>query len=206
MRVGVQAAGFTVAPLLPKYHTEGESRECLLTMVLKADFGGVVSERSRLARLFGPLAGVGLRGLLEPVVSSVIVLRDKVEQDRFVLRPLSSSDPTAAVGAAEPLALGPAEEAARRRAAVQKRSASTLAYRREPLLLAQRAVAAEQVGEPCCDGLVVGMVVDGGDGNFRSEGWFACDPGTTAVSVVFGKWATSSGAGLSEGRPGAGAL
>ncbi|KFM23600.1 hypothetical protein F751_2859 [Auxenochlorella protothecoides] len=103
VRVGVQAAGFTVAPLLPKYHTEGESRECLLTMVLKADFGGVVSERSRLARLFGPLAGVGLRGLLEPVVSSVIVLRDK------------------------------------------KRSASTLAYRREPLLLAQRAVAAEQL-------------------------------------------------------------
>ena len=31
----VEAAGYTVAPLLPKYQVNGESQECLVTLVVK---------------------------------------------------------------------------------------------------------------------------------------------------------------------------
>lgn len=41
--VQVQAAGFTIAPLMPQYTHDGESREALLTMVLKADLGGYLA-------------------------------------------------------------------------------------------------------------------------------------------------------------------
>ena len=44
------------------------------------------AERSTLGKLVGPLGPVALRGVLEPVVTSVVILRDKVEQDRFVVR------------------------------------------------------------------------------------------------------------------------
>ena len=73
VRAQVQAAGFTIAPLLPRYTHNGESRECLVTLVLKADLGG-----SLAARALGPLSSFAVQAVLEPVVTSIIVLRDKV--------------------------------------------------------------------------------------------------------------------------------
>ena len=49
------------------------------------------AERSSLGRLAGPLGSAAMRAVLEPVVTSVVVLRDKVEQDRFVVRCASFS-------------------------------------------------------------------------------------------------------------------
>lgn len=44
------------------------------------------AEQSALARFAGPLGFAAMRSVLEPVVTSVVLLRDKVEQDRFVVR------------------------------------------------------------------------------------------------------------------------
>ena len=90
VRVDVEAAGFTIAPLLPKYAPiAGESQESLVTLVLKADLGGVLSGGSAAGRLLSPFQGSAVKSMLEPVVTSIVVLRDQVEQSRFVVRPLS---------------------------------------------------------------------------------------------------------------------
>lgn len=90
VRVDVEAAGFTIAPLLPKYApSAGESQESLVTLVLKADLGGMLSGGSAAGRLLSPFQGVAVKSMLEPVVTSIVVLRDQVEQNRFVVRPLS---------------------------------------------------------------------------------------------------------------------
>jgi hypothetical protein len=94
VRVTVQAAGFTVAPLLPQYQPSSgvESQECLVTLVLKADLGGWLADSSTVGRLLGPLGTHAARALLERIVTSVVVLRDQVEQDRFVIRPLGGGN------------------------------------------------------------------------------------------------------------------
>lgn len=90
IRVDVEAAGFTIAPLLPKYASSAaESQESLVTLVLKADLGGMLSGGSAAGRLLSPFQGVAVKSMLEPVVTSIVVLRDQVEQSRFVIRPLS---------------------------------------------------------------------------------------------------------------------
>jgi hypothetical protein len=38
------------------------------------------------SKMGGPLGAAAMRAVLEPVVTSVVILRDKVEQDRFVVR------------------------------------------------------------------------------------------------------------------------
>lgn len=92
VRAHVQAAGFTVSPLLPRYTGGGPSQECLVTMVMKIDLGGWLSQRSLLRRLGSPLADTMLRAWLEPMLLSVVMLRDKVEQSRFVVRPYTMGD------------------------------------------------------------------------------------------------------------------
>jgi hypothetical protein len=91
VRAQVQAAGFTIAPLLPQYTGGGESQESLVTLVLKADLRGLLSTSTLTGRLLAPLATPMVRGLLEPVVTSIVVLRDQVEQNRFVVRPFATS-------------------------------------------------------------------------------------------------------------------
>lgn len=92
VRAQVQAAGFTVAPLLPRYTGGGPSQECLVTLVMKVDLGGWLSRRSLIRRLGAPLSETLLRAWLEPMLLSVVMLRDKVEQSRFVVRPYSMGD------------------------------------------------------------------------------------------------------------------
>ncbi|KAL4450695.1 hypothetical protein ABPG77_001051 [Micractinium sp. CCAP 211/92] len=133
VRVEVQAAGFTVSPLMSKYvklSGVDESQESLVTLVLKADMGGLLSEQSALARFAGPLGFAAMRSVLEPVVTSVVLLRDKVEQDRFVVRPLSMSAGEEA-----------AEEAVELPRPRLQRTTTMLAYRKEPLLAAQKHAA-----------------------------------------------------------------
>lgn len=89
VRVQVQAAGFTIAPLLPQYTEGRESQESLVTLVLKADLGGFLSNSNIMGKLLAPVSGPAMRSILEPVVSSIVTLRDRVEQNRFVVQPLS---------------------------------------------------------------------------------------------------------------------
>lgn len=101
VRMRVDAAGFTVAPLLPRYRTDGESRECLLTLVIKADLGGALARDSRTRRWVRPLV---LRAMLEAFATSLVTLRERVEQDRFVVRPLALEEDAAAPAAERPRA------------------------------------------------------------------------------------------------------
>ncbi len=134
VRARLQAAGFTIAPLLPRFApAAGGSPESLVTLVLKADLGGALAERGALARLLPPAAAAGVRALLEPVVASVVVLRDGVEQSRFAVRPLSMAAGGEDGGAA-----------ARRREAFAAagRTTTMLVYRGAPALAdAQRAAS-----------------------------------------------------------------
>lgn len=138
IRVEVQAAGFTIAPLLPRYTFAGQSQEALVTLVLKADLGGLLSGSTLPGRLFSPLSGPAVRSILEPVVSSIVVLRDRVEQNRFVVRPLSmTADDEATVSPEEeafpPTPIGPGG---------LMRTSTMLVYRgRLPLAEAQQRVA-----------------------------------------------------------------
>jgi hypothetical protein len=169
VRAEVPAAGFTVAPLLPKYvptttaggHGESsssasaasaDSPECLVTLVLKADLKGLLSEQGLMAKLLTPLAWQAQRSLLEPVVTSIIILRDTVEQNRFVVRPLSnvpqrkdqhhrntfgSALPT--VNPATTTSIGDKEA---RKRALKQRTATMLAYRRHRTMREEQEEAA----------------------------------------------------------------
>ncbi|KAI3426288.1 hypothetical protein D9Q98_008661 [Chlorella vulgaris] len=92
VRAHVQAAGFTVSPLLPRYTDGGPSKECLVTLVMKVDLGGWLSHSGLVLRLGRSLSEPILRAWLEPMLLSVVILRDKVEQSRFVVRPYSIGD------------------------------------------------------------------------------------------------------------------
>ncbi|KAK9823769.1 hypothetical protein WJX72_005371 [[Myrmecia] bisecta] len=95
IRAQVAAAGFTIAPLRPRFlSSSGSSNECLVTMVLKLDLGGWLSEASRVGWLLAPLAKRAVNSFLEPMLMSVISLRDKVEQERFVVKPFSMGQQT----------------------------------------------------------------------------------------------------------------
>ncbi len=72
------SAGFTIAPLSTKYQAAGVSQECLVTMVLKLDLGGWLSEQSRMGWLLRPFMHGIHSSYLEPMLMSVIALRDKV--------------------------------------------------------------------------------------------------------------------------------
>lgn len=72
------SAGFTIAPLSSKYQAAGVSQECLVTMVLKLDLGGWLSDQSRMGWLLRPFMHGIHSSYLEPMLMSVIALRDKV--------------------------------------------------------------------------------------------------------------------------------
>jgi len=81
VRAEVVAAGFSIAPLktefLPPHLSPRHSPECLLTVVLRVDIGGSLNWFGGAAR--------GLESMwLEPMISSVAGVRDRMEQNRFV--------------------------------------------------------------------------------------------------------------------------
>lgn len=91
VRANIQAAGFTIAPLRPEYVGEGRtSQECLVTVVVKADMG----LNGLLSKYFPSIANVVHWALLEPMLLSIITLRDRVEQSRFMVLPTAICDDT----------------------------------------------------------------------------------------------------------------
>lgn len=76
------AAGFTIAPLQPRFTDGGASGECLVTLVLKADdLGGWLSP-ARAGFLVLPW----LRSVLaQAAAGAVIALRDKVRSPSMLL-------------------------------------------------------------------------------------------------------------------------
>ncbi|GIL64690.1 hypothetical protein Vafri_18544, partial [Volvox africanus] len=77
--------GYTIAPL--SENTLDQSQEALVTCIIKVDLGGVCGERSWF-RLASDLAG-WTDAFLDRMLMAVTLLRDEVEQARFVVQPLS---------------------------------------------------------------------------------------------------------------------
>lgn len=59
---------------------------------MKVDLGGWLRQGGPLLRLGRVVSEPVLRAWLEPMLLSVVMLRDKVEQSRFVVRPYSIGD------------------------------------------------------------------------------------------------------------------
>ncbi|KAK9836134.1 hypothetical protein WJX81_004188 [Elliptochloris bilobata] len=94
--VTVVAAGFTIAPLQPRFTGGGASGECLVTLVLKVENLGGWLSAARLGALVQPW----LRSILaEAAAGAVIALRDKVEQERFLVKPFALGQQSAALPA-----------------------------------------------------------------------------------------------------------
>ena len=75
----VESAGFTLAPLQGRYmRGQEESPTCLVTFVLKVDLGGWLSDQSWARVLFQPWYKLLANAFLEPLLMSVIALRDTV--------------------------------------------------------------------------------------------------------------------------------
>ncbi|CAG9460131.1 unnamed protein product [Pedinophyceae sp. YPF-701] len=82
------ALGYTIAPLKDRYLSkDGISTESLVTMVLKVDLGGWMGATSRLCRWAPGMMQRVEAMWAEPLLLSILSLRDRVEQDRFVILP-----------------------------------------------------------------------------------------------------------------------
>ncbi|KAK9814451.1 hypothetical protein WJX72_006118 [[Myrmecia] bisecta] len=105
IRSKTMTAGWTIAPLKPALVRGEESQECLVTYIVKIDLGGWLVSPEALGMLpqfvqdrYNSFATFTF---LDPVLLSIMTLREKVEQDRFVVRPWElgqQADPTAARG------------------------------------------------------------------------------------------------------------
>lgn len=87
IRATVTAAGYTFSPLLPQYASGQPSRECLVTLVVQMDLGGGLGADSWLAKALPGAVESARWALLEPMVMSAVLLRNKVEQSKFVVQP-----------------------------------------------------------------------------------------------------------------------
>lgn len=91
--------------------------------------GGFLSEDSLASRLLSALASAAIRALIEPVVTSLVFLRDHLEQSRFVVRPISAF-----------ASLEEGGEGGGGGARLMQRSATTLSYHQPKLLEQQQQV------------------------------------------------------------------
>jgi hypothetical protein len=87
IRASVEA-GYTFSPLMPRFTSSGASGECLVTQVVKADLAGWLGNPGRRARSFlWPVIFATSGSFLSRVVRGAVVLREQVEQERFLVRP-----------------------------------------------------------------------------------------------------------------------
>ena len=84
------AAGFTIAPLREEYYdsgTESRSPESLVTLVVKTDLGGFLSNSGLLSSYCTSLHRYLSMKLIQPLLMSLVLMRDRLEQSRFVVMP-----------------------------------------------------------------------------------------------------------------------
>lgn len=117
----------------------GPSQECLVTLVMKVDLGGWLSRRSLIRRLGAPLSETLLRAWLEPMLLSVVMLRDKASRGRVP----GWHGKCGCCRGAQRLLAPPWAAAAVQESQRQKRSRATLAAS-SPLFPALVAVQVEQ--------------------------------------------------------------
>jgi hypothetical protein len=87
VRASVEA-GYTFSPLMARYTPNGASGECLVTQVVKADLAGWLGNPGRRARSFlWPVVFATSGSFLSRVIRAAVVLREQVEQERFLVRP-----------------------------------------------------------------------------------------------------------------------
>lgn len=75
----IAAAGFTIAPLQKQFVPGGgQSTECLVTLVVKTDFGGWLSEDCWVTRLLPVLGSTSMNAWLNTLIEGIVTLRDIV--------------------------------------------------------------------------------------------------------------------------------
>ena len=101
--------GFTIAPLREEYYHPGTvdvdkgkatkgtkstnwssstaSPESLVTMVMKVDVGGIATSNNILSRVWPELHRKLVIAILRPLIMSLVLMRDRLEQSRFVVMP-----------------------------------------------------------------------------------------------------------------------
>ncbi|KAK9791394.1 hypothetical protein WJX73_002054 [Symbiochloris irregularis] len=94
VRMQMDSSGWTLAPLLQQYQggLQRESGETLITLVVKLDAQGWLSQSTPLGKLFNPFLKAisltrGRRGFIHPLIQLSEVLRTQAEAERFVMRP-----------------------------------------------------------------------------------------------------------------------
>lgn len=84
------AAGFTIAPLRDDYYDtllESKSPESLVTLVIKLDLGGFLSNSGIFSTYASSLHRYLCMKLIQPLLMSLVLMRDRLEQSRFVVMP-----------------------------------------------------------------------------------------------------------------------
>jgi hypothetical protein len=76
--------GYTISPRETPLG-EGQPPECLVTCILKVDLGGAIGERSWLRPLLDALGWVD--AYIERMLMAVILVKDEIEQRRFLVQP-----------------------------------------------------------------------------------------------------------------------
>ncbi|KAK9844890.1 hypothetical protein WJX74_008234 [Apatococcus lobatus] len=84
----VYGGGWTISPMRPELQTEGHVAECLVTLVIRADLNGWLGTGH--SDSWGPARWVATcirNAFIEPLLMSIISVRELVEHDKFVVRP-----------------------------------------------------------------------------------------------------------------------
>jgi hypothetical protein len=88
--------GFTIAPLREEYYKNTKLRstspESLVTLVIKADLGGVASTQGLLSTISSSIHKLLVVDLMTPIIMSLVLMRDRLEQSRFVVMPSMFSE------------------------------------------------------------------------------------------------------------------
>ncbi|KAK9837547.1 hypothetical protein WJX84_003477 [Apatococcus fuscideae] len=81
----VYGGGWTISPMRPELQTEGHVAECLVTLVIRADLNGWLGTGH--SDSWGPARWVATcirNAFIEPLLMSIISVRELVEHDKFV--------------------------------------------------------------------------------------------------------------------------
>ncbi|KAK9860404.1 hypothetical protein WJX84_008795 [Apatococcus fuscideae] len=86
--VSVYGGGWTISPMRPELQSEGHAVECLVTLVIRADLNGWLGTGH--SESWGPakwIASTIRNAFIDPLLMSIITVRELVEHDKFVVKP-----------------------------------------------------------------------------------------------------------------------
>ncbi len=184
VRAKIEAAGFTISPLLPQYVPGGgPSQECLVTLVIKADLAGSLSPTGLLSRVAPAVAEAARWRVMSPLLLSVVALRDRVEQRRFVVMPYTMSSEEDVIlpsGAAEGIGGGGGGSALLENGGGEPTSPRMKLYQRTTTALTEEAytAAAASASKRAATATALPPVMEDGSSDGAADG-----PSTTTTTT-----------------------